>query len=105
MDARFNGVVEAARMQTLPDDEKMNYFKAMISDKERMEYGEDRFAAGKEEGRAEGRAEGEKKKAMETAKAMLADGVPVQQIAKWTGLTEEQILRVTETSSSAGGAR
>jgi len=83
MDERFNGVVEAARMQTLPENEKMDYFKAMISDKERIEYGEDRYEAGKEEGRAE--------TLQMVAKAMLAKGKSLEEIMDITGLTKAQI--------------
>ena len=63
MNERFDRVVEAARLKTVPESEKMDYFKSMISDKERMAYGEDRFA----EGRAEGLAEGARKKQIEIA--------------------------------------
>lgn len=89
MDARFNEVVEAAEMQKLPDNDKMNYFKAMISDKERLEYGEDRFAAGKEEGRKEGRSE----TLRENASRMLALGLDPSLIKEVTGLSEEEIQR------------
>ena len=43
------------------------------------------------EGRAEGRLEGEHAKAMDTALRMKADGLPLETIAKYTGLTIEQI--------------
>lgn len=52
MNERFDRVVEAARLKTVPDSEKMDYFKSMISDKERLEYGDDRYAEGKIEGAA-----------------------------------------------------
>ena len=119
MDKRFDGVVEAAKMQALPENEKMDYFKAMLSDKERLEYGEDRFAAGKEEGRAEGRAEGREeglaegmekgiekgiekgmeKKAFEVAAQLSKMRLSPSVIAEATGLTEEQILGGLETTT------
>lgn len=43
------------------------------------------------EGRAEGRAEGEKMKAIESARKMKADNLPVEVISKYTGLTAEEI--------------
>lgn len=49
---------------------------------------------GKAKGREEGLAEGRKEAAErvnETAKAMLADGMPVETVAKYTGLTAEMI--------------
>ena len=42
---------------------------------------------GREEGRAEGLAEGR----VEIAKGMLSDGMPVDKISKYTGLTVEEI--------------
>ena len=53
------------------------------------------FAIGKEEGRAEGRAEGmaegELHAATVNARRMKADNMPVELIAKYTGLTPQQI--------------
>lgn len=46
---------------------------------------------GKAKGREEGLAEGRKEAVNETAKAMLADGMPVETVAKYTGLTAEMI--------------
>ena len=46
---------------------------------------------GKEEGREEGRAEGEHNMAIETARKMKADGMPVDVIAKYTDLSVEEI--------------
>ena len=45
----------------------------------------------KAEGRAEGRTEGENKKAIEVARKMKADNMPVELIVKYTGLTAEEI--------------
>jgi predicted transposase/invertase (TIGR01784 family) len=46
---------------------------------------------GRVEGRAEGLAEGEHNKALESARSMKADGMSAELIAKYTGLTVEQI--------------
>ena len=46
---------------------------------------------GRSEGREEGRAEGERAKAIDTARRMKTDGMPTELIAKYTGLTTEQI--------------
>ena len=48
-------------------------------------------AEGLEEGMEKGKAEGEKAAKMEVARGMLADGLPVASVAKYTGLTEEEI--------------
>ena len=48
-------------------------------------------AEGLAEGKAKGIIEGEKKKAKESAKEMLADGVSIDRISKYTGLTIAEI--------------
>ena len=48
-------------------------------------------AEGREEGLAEGRLEGERANAIDTALRMKADGLPPETIAKYTGLSIEQI--------------
>ena len=45
----------------------------------------------KEEGRKEGIEEGEKRKSMEMALRMRDDGMPLEVIAKYTGLSVEEI--------------
>ena len=44
-----------------------------------------------EEGKSEGLELGAKEKALESAKAMLADGVDINLIVKYTGLPAEKI--------------
>ena len=51
----------------------------------------DQIYTAKGEGRIEGRAEGEKMKAIESARKMKADNLPVEVISKYTGLTAEEI--------------
>ena len=48
-------------------------------------------AEGRAEGLAKGRAEGERDKAVASARSMKADGMPAELIAKYTGLTVEEI--------------
>lgn len=45
----------------------------------------------KKEGKREGIEEGMEKKAKETAKKMLEDGLPIETISKYTGLTEKEV--------------
>ena len=86
-------MVEAARLKTVPDSEKMDYFKSMISDKERMEYGEDRFAEGRAEGLAEGLAEGARKKQIEIACKMVNEyGQSPEIAAAITGLQTSDFM-------------
>ena len=46
------------------------------------------------EGRAEGRSEGRAEGLMETAQKMKADGLPIDVIVKYTGLSSEQIAAI-----------
>ncbi len=46
---------------------------------------------GRLEGRAEGRAEGEKRKQLEIARGMKADNLPLETIARYTGLSVKEI--------------
>jgi predicted transposase/invertase (TIGR01784 family) len=52
-------------------------------------------AEGHAEGHVEGHAEGKKEKAIEAAKKMLADGLTVEVIAKYTGLSLEEIATLS----------
>ena len=49
------------------------------------------LAEGRAEGRTEGRAEGERDKALESARQMKDDNMPAHLIAKYTGLSVEEI--------------
>ena len=51
-------------------------------------------AEGLAEGRAEGRAEGEENAKSATAKRMLADGLPVETIAKYSELSVERVMEL-----------
>ena len=51
-------------------------------------------AEGKAEGLAEGKAEGEAKKAVEIAKAMKQQGLPIEMIAACTGLPVEEVIKL-----------
>lgn len=79
MDKHFDRVVEAAEIQKMPEDNKMDYFKAMISDKERLEYGEDRFNVGKSAGKAE------------SARIMISAGFPKEEVLRLLDLKEEDL--------------
>jgi predicted transposase/invertase (TIGR01784 family) len=49
---------------------------------------------GKKEGIKEGEKVGEHKKAIETAKKMKTDGLDIEHIIKYTGLSEEEIRKL-----------
>ena len=50
---------------------------------------------GKQEGRQEGRQEGKHEEAIAIAREMKADGIPIEQIAKFTKLSIEEIKRLS----------
>ena len=54
----------------------------------------DRENTVKEMGRVEGRAEGAKAQAIETARQMKTDGLPVEVISKYTGLDPDEIAKL-----------
>ena len=59
--------------------------------KERMELG---MAKGKQEGLAEGMEKGINQRSLDIARNMLADGVDLNLIMKYSGLTQEQIEKL-----------
>ena len=65
-----------------------------LDDSSRYEGYVDGHIAGREEGRAEGRVEGELQKALEMAKKMLSDGLPIDLVAKYSGLTPDEIAKI-----------
>ncbi len=65
--------------------EIMTHHNAMKNERE------DGYAEGLAEGEAKGRAEGAKQQAIATARQMLADGLPIAVIAKYTNLTPDEI--------------
>lgn len=87
MDAHFDRVIDAAQTRDLPESAKLDYFNAMVSDKERIEYGNDRYEAGMEKGIEKGM----EKKNLELAAKFKSLDTPLEIIAKATGLSIEQI--------------
>lgn len=71
------GIVDAAKLEGLMEGHKEGHKEGL--------------AKGREEGLAEGRAEGEMNKGLEIARQMKAEGLPLEMIARCTGLSMEQI--------------
>ena len=84
---RMQKVLEASRTNSLPDEEQLQYFKAMISETEK----EDIAVANYQDGFQDGMEKGMEKKANDTAQNLKALGVNPSIIAQATGLSEEQI--------------
>ncbi len=64
------------------------FWDAVINERVAVEGG---FKKGRAEGLAEGRAEGALNASLDNARRMKADAMPVELIAKYTGLTPDQI--------------
>ena len=80
---RMRKVLEAARTSSLPGKEQLQYFRAMISDIEKEDIATANYQAGREDERIE--------RNIEIAKMMLADKKPIEEIMRYSKLTEEQI--------------
>ena len=78
----------ATELASMTVTTRQNYDKIMHNELDRL--AENAFA--KEQGFAEGLAKGEVKEKFAIAKAMLADKMDPTVIAKYTGLTEEEVL-------------
>lgn len=99
MGARYCAIAEAAKMYDLPDKDKLKYLQNMISEEEMMDMRLATLEEGREEGRKEGIEVGRKegievgrKEAMkDLAKAMLADGMDLETVCKYTKLSPEQL--------------
>ena len=88
---RMQKVLDASRTNSLPDEEQLQYFKAMISETEKEDIAVANYQDGFLDGMEKGMEKGVAKHAIETAQKMQKDKVPVETIVKYTGLTEEQV--------------
>ena len=99
----------------LDDEDRINYIKAMNTERDtynQIEYAretgreeghkvgkEEGLKEGKEEGIKEGREEGAKQKSFDIAKRMLEKGIETETISELTGLTEKEISELDRTKS------
>lgn len=87
----FKLLFDCAEISNFTAEEKVKYEQNMTTERDRINQLAYARQEGKEEGLAEGEARGRKEGKLETAKALLANGVSVDIIATSTGLTEEEI--------------
>ena len=93
LDSSFDSIIEDADTSTLTTDQREEYMKALeLNERERTVI----YEGGIEIGRLEGMEKGIQQRSIEIARTLLADGIPVEQIVKWTGLTEEQVLALKD---------
>ena len=111
-------LIERAQVGNLSDDEYLRYeaglkaledyidFDEMLAEAQakveeaqaKAEEAQTKAAEAKAEGRAEGRAEGERRTQIETAKRMLEDDFSTELIAKFTGLSIDEIENLKAAS-------
>ena len=90
-DPYFQELLQEAEFANMTDRQLERYLARMMPQwdyENAMDYAKEK---GKAEGKAEGEAKGEAKRSAETARLMLADHKPMDEIVKYSGLTEEQI--------------
>ena len=80
----LTGEAEAKRLEEIRQMSRMEEKAALSAERER----------GEEEGIRLGITQGQKQKQIEIAKNMLEENLPLKQIAKFTGLTEEEISNI-----------
>ena len=87
------GIVDAAKLEGLMEGHKEGHKEGLAKGREEglAKGREEGLLRGREEGLAEGRAEGEMNKGLEIARQMKAEGLPLEMIARCTGLSMEQI--------------
>ena len=82
-DNRLDTLFDASSYNHLSDEEQKQYEESMTTVEDLMSYARVQ--------REEGKAEGKEERAIEIARLMKVDGVPVESIAKYSGLTEQEI--------------
>ena len=89
--AVFQRLAEVAEVNKLSKEDRLAYDHALKRYRDTFNAMTGAELKGRAEGLAKGRAEGERDKAMESALRMKADGMTAELIAKYTGLTAEEI--------------
>ena len=87
----FERLFEACEIARFSPEKKLQYESDMITERDYYNILETAKEDGEARGREAGLMEGEAKGIGKVAKAMLASGMPVEQIASLTGLSAEEI--------------
>ena len=87
----FGNVIDSARIDNLSETEQQKYLEAMITEHYIRVTGEAAYNRGRREGEAQGMEKGAERKAVEIARQMLTEGLPVETIAKCTGLSLDEV--------------
>ena len=76
---------------SMNEEEWNSYEAALKHERDARAIEEQKLMDAEAKGKSEGKIEGEKAKAIEIAHGMLQDNLPISTIAKYTGLTEDEI--------------
>lgn len=87
LDPRLEPVMEAARSKRLTPEERLQYFRSMVSEEDKRDIAQAYLERGIEQGLEQGKAKGLK----ETARRMLARGLDLDVIADLTTLSLDEI--------------
>ena len=90
----FGKVATMAELSKMSSDERRHYEDSedlYLSNLAAWDYN---YEQGHDKGWASGKAEGEAKKAVEIAKAMKQQGLPIEMIAACTGLPVEEVIKL-----------
>ena len=98
LDPRLKPVMEAAQSQKLSGVDRIQYFRAMVSEEDKRDiaqaYLERGIEQGLEQGLAQGLAQGKSDALFETARRMLSKGLNPEVIAELTTLPLSEVLSI-----------
>ena len=106
---RSGELARACEVAGFGKEKRLNYERDMITERDRI--AQDKFARkegraegfaeglakGESKGRAEGLAEGRTETAPAIAVRMLSDGMPLETVAKYSGLSEEEVRKLSQS--------
>ena len=102
------GVTDACELAGFSVDKRILYEKDMVTELDlalQYDYAREQGEAigearGKAIGEARGRAEGKAEEKSAIARRMLEDGVPAETVAKYSGLTEDEVREMTTNAQA-----
>ena len=93
-DAVFQKLASIADVASLSKQERLAYDENLRKYRDTIAVMEGQYLEGMEKGEVKGRAEGRAEANCDNARKMKADGMAIELIAKYTGLTTEEIAKL-----------